>query len=89
MFQELHDKKKQMANIIELSNLAYESRDNFQMEIAAIEQVFICSTIGYIYMYILISITNILLFIAMFMSILNLGQSKRARGFRRANDYIG
>jgi hypothetical protein len=37
--QELHDKKKQMANIIELSNLSYESRDNFQMDIAAIEQV--------------------------------------------------
>lgn len=36
--KELHDKKKQMANIIELSNLSYESRDNFQMEIAAIEQ---------------------------------------------------
>jgi len=36
--KELHDKKKQMANIIELSNLSYEARDNFQMEIAAIEQ---------------------------------------------------
>ena len=28
-----------MANIIELSNLAYEARDNYQMEIAAYEQV--------------------------------------------------
>ena len=36
--RELHDKKKQMANIIELSNLSYEQRDNSQMEIAAIEQ---------------------------------------------------
>jgi chromosome segregation ATPase len=36
--KELHDKKKQMASIIEKSNLAYESRDNYQMEIAAIEQ---------------------------------------------------
>ena len=36
--KELHDRKKMMANIIELSNLSYESRDNFQMEIAAIEQ---------------------------------------------------
>jgi len=36
--QELHDKKRQMANIIELSNLSYEARDNFQMEVAALEQ---------------------------------------------------
>ena len=36
--KELHDRKKMMANIIELSNLSYQSRDNFQMEIAAIEQ---------------------------------------------------
>ena len=36
--RELHEKKKQMANIIELSNLSYEQRDNSQMEIAAIEQ---------------------------------------------------
>jgi len=36
--KELHEKKKQMANIIELSNLSYEQRDNSQMEIAAIEQ---------------------------------------------------
>jgi hypothetical protein len=37
--QELHEKKKHMANIIELSNLAYESRDSYQMEIAAVDQV--------------------------------------------------
>lgn len=36
--RELHEKKRQMANVIELSNLAYEQRDNYQMEIAAIEQ---------------------------------------------------
>ena len=36
--RELHEKKRQMANIIELSNLSYEQRDNYQMEIAAIEQ---------------------------------------------------
>ena len=36
--RELHEKKKQMANVIEVSNQAYEQRDNFQMEIAAIEQ---------------------------------------------------
>mmetsp|Transcript_61910 Transcript_61910/g.106372 ORF Transcript_61910/g.106372 Transcript_61910/m.106372 type:complete len:548 (+) Transcript_61910:1-1644(+) len=36
--KELHEKKRAMANIIELSNLSYEARDNFQMEIAAIEQ---------------------------------------------------
>merc|ERR1719230_2257750 len=36
--KELHEKKKQMANIIELSNLSYEQRDTYQMEIAAIEQ---------------------------------------------------
>ncbi|KAJ8609533.1 hypothetical protein CTAYLR_006021 [Chrysophaeum taylorii] len=36
--RELHDKKRQMANVIEVSNLAYEQRDNYQMEIAAIEQ---------------------------------------------------
>lgn len=36
--RELHEKKKQMANVIELSNLSYEQRDNYQMEIAAIEQ---------------------------------------------------
>ena len=35
--RELHDKKKQMSNIIELSNLAYEQRDAAQMEVAAIE----------------------------------------------------
>jgi hypothetical protein len=34
-----------MANIIELSNLSYESRDNFQMDIAAIEQVLARETI--------------------------------------------
>eukprot|EP00937_MAST-01D_sp_MAST-1D-sp2_P006080 g6080.t1 len=36
--KDLHDKKRQMANIIELSNLAYEQRDASQMEVAAIEQ---------------------------------------------------
>lgn len=36
--KELHEKKKQMANIIESSNLAYESRDQAQMEMTAIEQ---------------------------------------------------
>uniref|UniRef100_A0A7S1XXH8 ODAD1 central coiled coil region domain-containing protein n=1 Tax=Phaeomonas parva TaxID=124430 RepID=A0A7S1XXH8_9STRA len=36
--KDLEEKKRQMANIIELSNLSYEQRDNFQMEIAAIEQ---------------------------------------------------
>lgn len=36
--KELFEKKKQMANIIELSNLAYEQRDAAQLEIAAIEQ---------------------------------------------------
>ena len=36
--RELHQKKKKMANIIELSNQAYESRDQAQMEIAAIQQ---------------------------------------------------
>merc|ERR1719181_2123536 len=36
--KKLREKKKQMANIIELSNLSYEQRDNSQMEIAAIEQ---------------------------------------------------
>ena len=35
--RELHQKKKKMANIIELSNQAYESRDQ-QKEIAAIQQ---------------------------------------------------
>jgi hypothetical protein len=29
--RELLEKKKQMANIIELSNLSYEQRDNFQV----------------------------------------------------------
>lgn len=36
--RDLHDKKRQMANVIELSNVSYEQRDNYQMEIAAIEQ---------------------------------------------------
>ncbi|CAM9775216.1 unnamed protein product, partial [Discosporangium mesarthrocarpum] len=36
--RETVEKKKQMANVIELSNLSYEQRDNFQMEIAAVEQ---------------------------------------------------
>ena len=36
--KDLHEKKKQMANIIELSNQAYEARDGAQMEIAAIQQ---------------------------------------------------
>mmetsp|Transcript_12144 Transcript_12144/g.42918 ORF Transcript_12144/g.42918 Transcript_12144/m.42918 type:complete len:536 (-) Transcript_12144:45-1652(-) len=36
--RELHEKKRAMANVIELSNLSYEQRDNYQMEIAAIEQ---------------------------------------------------
>ena len=36
--KELVEKKKDMANIIESSNLAYEARDNAQMEMAAIEQ---------------------------------------------------
>lgn len=38
MERELQEKKKQMAEIIELSNQSYEQRDQFQMEIAAIEQ---------------------------------------------------
>jgi len=37
--KELYEKKRQMASIIELSNLAYEARDNYQMEIAAYEQM--------------------------------------------------
>ena len=36
--KELHEKKKQMANVIELSNMTYEQRDNCQMEITAIDQ---------------------------------------------------
>jgi chromosome segregation ATPase len=36
--RDLQEKKRQMAEIIELSNQAYEQRDNFQMEVAAIEQ---------------------------------------------------
>jgi len=36
--RDLQEKKKAMAEIIEISNQAYENRDNFQMEIAAIEQ---------------------------------------------------
>ncbi|ETV70674.1 hypothetical protein H257_13782 [Aphanomyces astaci] len=34
-----NERKKQMANIIELSNLSYEQRDSAQMEIKAIDQV--------------------------------------------------
>lgn len=37
--RELLDKKKQMGEIIEASNLAYEQRDVAQMEIASIEQM--------------------------------------------------
>ena len=36
--KELGEKKRQMANVIEISNNAYEHRDNYQLEIAAIEQ---------------------------------------------------
>ncbi|GMH54021.1 hypothetical protein TL16_g01588 [Triparma laevis f. inornata] len=36
--KELHEKKKQMAHVIELSNMTYEQRDNCQMEITAIDQ---------------------------------------------------
>lgn len=36
--RDLQEKKRQMAEIIEMSNQAYEQRDNFQMEVAAIEQ---------------------------------------------------
>jgi tetratricopeptide (TPR) repeat protein len=36
--RDLQEKKRAMAEIIEVSNQAYENRDNFQMEIAAIEQ---------------------------------------------------
>ncbi len=36
--KELHEKKKQMAAIIEMSNQAYEARDQAQMEVAVIEQ---------------------------------------------------
>merc|ERR1711916_159564 len=38
MERDLQDKKRQMAEIIELSNQSYEQRDTHQMEIAAIEQ---------------------------------------------------
>lgn len=38
MEYELQQKKKEMSEIIEISNQAYEKRDTFQMEIAAIEQ---------------------------------------------------
>ena len=34
--KELHEKKKEMANIIEISNIAYEARDQAQNEIAAL-----------------------------------------------------
>ena len=36
MERELHDKKKEMANIIEISNIAYEARDQAQNEMAAL-----------------------------------------------------
>ena len=35
--KELHEKKKEMANIIEISNIAYEARDQAQNEIAALQ----------------------------------------------------
>lgn len=35
--KDLHEKKKEMATVIEDSNNAYEDRDRFQMEVAAIE----------------------------------------------------
>jgi len=38
MERDLQERKKHMAEIIELSNQAYEQRDTFQMEVAAIEQ---------------------------------------------------
>lgn len=38
MERELLDKKKLMAEIIELSNQSYEQRDSYQMEVVAIEQ---------------------------------------------------
>jgi coiled-coil domain-containing protein 63/114 len=38
MEKELREKKQKMAEIIELSNQSYEQRDNYQMEVAAIEQ---------------------------------------------------
>ncbi len=38
MERELQERKRQMAEIIEVSNQAYEQRDTYQMEVAAIEQ---------------------------------------------------
>jgi coiled-coil domain-containing protein 63/114 len=38
MERELQDRKRKMAEIIELSNQSYEQRDSYQMEVAAIEQ---------------------------------------------------
>lgn len=38
MERELQERKKHMAEIIEVSNQSYEQRDTFQMEVAAIEQ---------------------------------------------------
>lgn len=38
MERDLQERKQHMAEIIELSNQAYEQRDTFQMEVAAIEQ---------------------------------------------------
>jgi len=38
MERELQDRKRHMAEIIEISNQSYEQRDTFQMEVAAIEQ---------------------------------------------------
>ena len=38
MERELQERKQQMAQIIEVSNHAYEQRDAYQMEVAAIEQ---------------------------------------------------
>jgi hypothetical protein len=38
MERELQDRKRKMAEIIEVSNQSYEQRDKYQMEIAAIEQ---------------------------------------------------
>jgi hypothetical protein len=37
MEKELHDKKREMANVIEISNIAYEARDQAQNEMAALK----------------------------------------------------
>lgn len=45
--KELHEKKKEMAQIIEISNIAYEARDQAHNEMALLKVIFFTRVVNF------------------------------------------